>query len=30
MMAAILALARANYEIECDPTSDISERVIFP
>ena len=30
MVAAILALARANYEIECDPTSDISERVIFP
>ncbi len=28
--AAILALAKANYEIECDPTSDISERVIFP
>jgi len=27
---AIMALARANYEIECDPTSDISERVIFP
>ena len=27
---AILALARANYEIECDPGSDISERVIFP
>ena len=27
---AILALARANYEIECDPASDISERVIFP
>ena len=26
----ILALARANYEIECDPASDISERVIFP
>ena len=28
--AAIIALARANYEIECDPDSDISERVIFP
>lgn len=28
--AAITALARANYEIECDPASDISERVIFP
>jgi predicted GH43/DUF377 family glycosyl hydrolase len=28
--AAIMALARANYEIECDPDSDISERVIFP
>jgi predicted GH43/DUF377 family glycosyl hydrolase len=28
--AAILALARANYEIDCDPSSDISERVIFP
>ncbi|MEI6239184.1 MAG: glycoside hydrolase family 130 protein [Planctomycetia bacterium] len=27
---AILALARANYEIECDAGSDISERVIFP
>jgi predicted GH43/DUF377 family glycosyl hydrolase len=27
---AIMALARANYEIECDPESDISERVIFP
>ena len=28
--AAVIALARANYEIECDPASDISERVIFP
>ncbi|MEX0670103.1 MAG: glycoside hydrolase family 130 protein [Pirellulales bacterium] len=28
--AAILALAKANYEIECDPDSDISERIIFP
>jgi len=27
---AIMALARANYEVECDPASDISERVIFP
>lgn len=27
---AIMALARANYEIECDPVSDVSERVIFP
>jgi predicted GH43/DUF377 family glycosyl hydrolase len=30
LAAAILALARANYEIECDPASDVSERVIFP
>jgi predicted GH43/DUF377 family glycosyl hydrolase len=28
--AAIVALARANYEIECAPDSDVSERVIFP
>ena len=28
--AAILALAKANYEIECGPDSDISERIIFP
>ena len=28
--AAVSALAKANYEIECDPASDISERVIFP
>jgi predicted GH43/DUF377 family glycosyl hydrolase len=28
--AAVLALARANYEIECEPESDLSERVIFP
>lgn len=28
--AAIIAVARANYEIECDPASDLSERVIFP
>lgn len=27
---AVLALAKANYQIECDPQSDISERVIFP
>jgi predicted GH43/DUF377 family glycosyl hydrolase len=27
---AIMALARANYEVECDPASEISERVIFP
>jgi predicted GH43/DUF377 family glycosyl hydrolase len=26
----VLALAKANYEIECDPQSDISERIIFP
>ncbi|MFN9979126.1 MAG: glycosidase, partial [bacterium] len=30
LAAAIVALAQANYEIECDPASDISERVIFP
>ena len=30
LAAAILALAKANYEIECAPDSDISERVIFP
>ena len=28
--AAMVALAKANYEIECDPTSDLSERVVFP
>jgi len=28
--AAVLALARANYEIECEAGSDLSERVIFP
>lgn len=28
--AAISALAKANYEIECDPASDLSERVVFP
>lgn len=27
---AVLALAKANYEIECDPDSEISERIIFP
>jgi predicted GH43/DUF377 family glycosyl hydrolase len=27
---AMLALAKANYEIQCDPQSDISERTIFP
>lgn len=26
----VLSLAKANYEIECDPQSDISERIIFP
>ncbi len=30
LAAAILALAQANYEIECAADSDISERVIFP
>lgn len=30
LAAAIIALARANYEVECDAASDISERVIFP
>ncbi len=30
LAAATLALARANYEIECDAASDLSERVIFP
>jgi len=30
LAAAITALAKANYEIECDPASDISERVLFP
>jgi len=30
LAAAIIALAKANYEIDCDPASDISERVIFP
>jgi predicted GH43/DUF377 family glycosyl hydrolase len=27
---AVLALAKANYEIESDPESDVSERTIFP
>ena len=27
---ALLALARANYEVSFDPANDISERVIFP
>jgi predicted GH43/DUF377 family glycosyl hydrolase len=27
---AVLALAKANYEIESDPQSDVSERTIFP
>lgn len=27
---AVLGLAKANYEIQCDPESDVSERVIFP
>lgn len=26
----VLALAKANYEIECRPETDISERIIFP
>lgn len=26
----VLSLAKANYEIECDPHGDISERIIFP
>ena len=30
LAAAIVALAKANYEIECDPDSDLSERVLFP
>ncbi len=30
LAAAITAVAKANYEIECDPASDMSERVIFP
>jgi predicted GH43/DUF377 family glycosyl hydrolase len=28
--AAVLALARANYELHFDPSTEISERVIFP
>jgi predicted GH43/DUF377 family glycosyl hydrolase len=27
---AVTALAKANYEIQCDPGGDISERIIFP
>ncbi|GIW94347.1 MAG: glycosidase [Pirellulaceae bacterium] len=27
---SVLALAKANYQIQCDPDSDLSERVIFP
>ena len=27
---AIVVLAKANYEIQCDPEGDISERIIFP
>ena len=27
---AIVILAKANYEIQCDPDGDISERTIFP
>ncbi|HEY6564953.1 MAG TPA: glycosidase, partial [Pirellulaceae bacterium] len=27
---AILALAKANYEMVCDDASDVSERIIFP
>ncbi|HUE16219.1 MAG TPA: glycoside hydrolase family 130 protein, partial [Planctomycetaceae bacterium] len=27
---AIVVLAKANYEIQCDPEGDISERTIFP
>ena len=27
---AVLALAKANYEIECDEKSDVSERIMFP
>jgi predicted GH43/DUF377 family glycosyl hydrolase len=30
MAMGVLALAKANYEIENDPQSDISERIIFP
>jgi predicted GH43/DUF377 family glycosyl hydrolase len=28
--SALLALARANYELDFNPTGDLSERVIFP
>lgn len=27
---AVVVLAKANYEIQCDPEGDISERTIFP
>lgn len=27
---SVISLAKANYEIECDPASDISEHSIFP
>ena len=27
---AMLALAKSNYEIQCDPEGDISERIVFP
>jgi predicted GH43/DUF377 family glycosyl hydrolase len=27
---SMIGLAKANYQIQCDPQSDISERVIFP
>lgn len=30
LVPGVLGLAKANYEIECDPESDISERSIFP
>lgn len=30
LAAAILALAKANYEVECHADSDMSERVVFP
>ncbi len=27
---AVMALAKSNYEIQCDPEGDISERIVFP
>lgn len=27
---AVIGLARANYQVQCDASSDISERIIFP